>query len=122
MLQQRRMSSKKFPHESRLHLSLRHRRSNQVDKLATAKTPVHAQHEETPVLSAHVGGETLQRVVDPQNAGRLEEVSYDQYKWEGPVRFVAVAARGSSVEVHGDPVATELGVDVTVFVTRPGRG
>ena len=47
-----------------------------------------------------------------------EEVSYGKYEREEPVRVKVVAARGSRVEVEGDPVAIGIGVYVRVYDER----
>jgi hypothetical protein len=61
-------SPPKLPQESLLHLQVRFRRAELVDKMARVQSTVQAECGETRVLSAHVGGESLQRagVVAPE--------------------------------------------------------
>ena len=55
------MSSSELPYESRLKLQVRLYRPEQLDELVRAQAWVHADGKDTGVLSAYVGGETLQR-------------------------------------------------------------
>jgi len=85
----------KVVHECRLNLKVRLRLTKQVDKLVRTQSSVHAQREVTRVLSANVGGETLQSasVELPQRLNQSEELSYGRHEKEEPVRVDVVAAR-----------------------------
>jgi len=64
------------------------------------------------VLYAHIGGETLHRasIVAPQIA-----VLYGRDEREQSVRVLLIAARRRFFDMDGDPVATVLSVNISVY-------
>jgi len=103
-----------------LHLHVRLRLPEQIDKLARVQFTTHEESKETGVLPGNVRGETLQRASDvfPKSACLSKEGSYGRDELEDPISVEVVPPRGSCIYVDVDPMATGLCVELRIYDDR----